>query len=194
MNFKFFLHRIKNIILNPVKAWEAIVSENVSLKLVRNSFLFPLIVLVSVSAFTGSLIFTNSELSFVYSIFVGIKCLVLFIFTIYAATYIFSEITYPLDLGKDFTNSFRIIVYSTTPFLLCQILSRLFESLLFVNILSLHGLYIFWVGTEKLLTPPSYKKMPMLIVTTVTIVGIYIITNLLFTRLIDRVYFAFFAK
>jgi len=193
MGYKFFFHGIKNIILNPVKAWEAIDSENRPVKLVRNSFFFPLIILVSVSAFVGSLIFTNAELSPVYSIFVGIKCFGLLFFTIYATAFIFSEITYPLDLGKDFSVSFKIIVYSTAPFLMCQILSRLFESLLFVNIIGLYGLYIFWTGVEKMLTPSQYKKMPMLIATTVTLAGIYIATNLLLTLLIDRVYFAYFA-
>ena len=193
MGYKFFFHGIKNIILNPVKAWEAIDSENRPVKLVRNSFFFPLIILVSVSAFVGSLIFTNAELSPVYSIFVGIKCFGLLFFTIYATAFIFSEITYPLDLGKDFSVSFKIIVYSTAPFLMCQILSRLFESLLFVNIIGLYGLYIFWTGVEKMLTPSQYKKMPMLIATTVTLAGIYIATNLLLTLLIERVYFAYFA-
>jgi hypothetical protein len=193
MNYKFFLHGIKNIILNPVKAWEAIDSENRPVKLVRNSFFFPLIILVSVSAFAGSLIFTNSELSPVYSIFVGIKCFGLLFFTIYATAFIFSEITYPLDLGKDFNISFKIIVYSITPFLICQIFSGLFESLLFVNVIGLYGLYIFWTGAEKMLSPPKYKQMPMLIATTVTIFGIFIATNLVLTKLIDRVYFTFFA-
>jgi hypothetical protein len=193
MDYKFFLHGIKNIILNPVKAWEAIDSENKPVKLLRDSFFFPLIILVSVSAFVGSLIFTNAKLSAVYSIFVGIKCFGLLFFTIYATTFIFSEITYPLDLGKDFNISFRIIVYSITPFLICQIFSGLFESLLFVNIIGLYGLYIFWTGAEKMLSPPQYKQMPMLIATTFAISGIYIATNLLLTMLIDRIYFAYFA-
>jgi hypothetical protein len=193
MNYKFFLHGMKNIILNPVKAWETIDSENSSVKIVRNCFLLPLIILVSVSAFIGSLIFSNSELSLVYSIFVAVKCFGLLFFTIYATSFIFSEITYPLDLGKNFSVSFRIIVYSITPFLLCQIFSRIFESLLFVNIIGLYSLYIFWVGAEKMLTPPQYKKMPMLIATTITIAGIYIVTNFFLTMLTDKVYYAFFA-
>lgn len=193
MNLKFFLYEIINIILRPVKAWEAIDSDNMSVKLVRNSLLFPLIFLVSVSAFIGSLLFVNSELSPVYSIFNGIKCFGLMFFTIYATAFIFSEITYPLDLGKDFSNSFRIIVYSTVPFLLVQILSRLFESLLFVNIITFYGFYIFWTGVEKLLTPPQYKKLPLLIATAISLTVIYIATDLLLTMLIDRVYYAYFA-
>jgi hypothetical protein len=193
MDYKYFLSGMKNIILNPVEAWEKIYSENKTVKFLRNNLVIPLIIIVSVSAFIGSLIFTNVELSPIYSVFESIKCLLAIFITIYATSYLFSEITYPLDLGKDFTISFKIIVYSITPFLLCQIFSRLFESLLFVNIMSLYGFYIFWLGTEKMLTPPRYKKMPMLIATTVIYVGIYIITNLVLTKLIDKIYYAFFA-
>jgi len=193
MNNKLFLYVVKDIIINPIKAWEIIDSENKSVSVIRNSFLFPIIFLVSVSAAAGSLIYTNAELSPVYSVFVGIKCFLLYYITVYASAFILREITYPLDLGRNFAISFRLIVYSIVPFLLCQILSRLFESLLFVNILALYGLFIFFAGTEKMLTPPGYKKMPMLIATTLTFIGIYVITNLLLTTLIDKIYKVFFS-
>jgi hypothetical protein len=192
MDLKFFFNTIININRDPVKAWETIYSENRPVRLVRNSFFLPLILLVSVSAFAGSLIFINSEMLPVYSIFAGIKCLCLFYITIFATAFILTKITYPLDPGKDFNFSFRIIVYSVTPFLLCQILSRLFESLLFVNIIGLYGLYIFWTGIEKMFSPAQNKKMPILIATTIALIGIYIVSNLLLTMLSDKIYFAFF--
>ncbi len=193
MNNKFFLWRVKDIIINPVKAWEIIDSENKSESVTRNSFLFPVILLVSVSATAGSLIYTNAEISPVYSVFVGLKCFLLYYITVYASAFILREITYPLDLGRDFTISFRLIAYSIVPFLLCQVLSRLFESLLFVNVLALYGLYIFYTGAERMLTPPAHKKIPMLIATALTFIGIYITTNLLLTVIIDKIYKAFFS-
>jgi hypothetical protein len=193
MDYKFFFSGLKNILLDPIKAWEIIDSENKSVKVLRVSFLFPLLILVSVSAFAGSIIFTNTELSPVYSIFVGIKYFILLFFTIYASAFVLGEITFPLDLGKDFSASLRIIVYSVTPFLLCQILSCIFESLLFVNVVGLYGLYIFWTGSEKLFNPPQYKKMPLLIASMVTLVGIYIATSVVLNKLIDKIFYAFFA-
>ena len=193
MDYKFFFRGIKNIILNPAKVWETIDSKNVPVKLLRGSFLFPLIILVSVSAFFGSMIFTNPELSAAYSILVGIKCLVLLLFTTYCSTWLLGEITYPLDLGKKFGVSFSLVVYSISPFILCQLLSRLLESLLFVNILGLYGLYIFWIGAEKLLAPAPHKKRPLLIASTIAMTGIYVATNLILTMFIDRVYFSYFA-
>jgi hypothetical protein len=193
MNNKLFLFGVKDIIINPVKAWEIIDSENKSESVTRNSFLFPIILLVSVSATAGSLIYTNAEISPLYSVFVGIKCFLLYYITVYASAFILREITYPLDLGRDYTISFRLIVYSIVPFLLCQVLSRSFESLLFVNVLALYGLYIFYTGAEKMLTPPAHKKMPLLIATALTFIGIYLTTNLLLTVIVDKVYKAFFS-
>jgi hypothetical protein len=184
---------IKDIIINPVKEWETIHSEIRSVRVIRNSFLFPVIFLVSVSATVGSLLYTNPELSSVYSVFVGIKCFLIFYITVYVTAFILKEITYPLDLGRNFAVSFRLIVYSVVPFLLCQVLSRLFESLLFINVLALYGLYIFWTGTERMLIPPVHKKMPLLIATFITFVGIFIVTDLLFTKLIERIYYTFFS-
>ena len=193
MNLNFFLQGIKYIVFNPVKLWEPSEYDRKSTDLIRNSFFFPLAVMVMLSAFLGSLLFTNAALSPVYSVLISIKCLLVILITIYATSYILGEITYPLDLGKDFNISFRMVVFSATPFMICQILSRLFESLLFVNIIGLYGLYIFWVGAERMLNPPQYKKTPLLTSTVITFAGIYILTNLILGMVTDRFYFAIFS-
>jgi hypothetical protein len=190
---KFFLLVVKDIIINPVKTWESIDSDNRSVSVIRNTFIFPLIALVSVSAIAGSLIFTDSHLSPIYSLFTGIKCFILFYITIYACSFILKEITYPLDLGRNFAVSFRLVVYSAVPLLICQFFSRLFESLLFVNVMSLFGLYIFWTGIERMLTPPAQKKIPLLIATVITFAAIFVGSDLLLTKLIDKIYYTFFA-
>jgi hypothetical protein len=193
MDFKFFLISLKNILLNPVKAWETIDSENRSIKVVRDSFLIPLLLLVTISTIAGSLIFINTELSPVYSILTGVKTFLAIFITVYTSSLIFKEITYPLDLGRDFSVSFRIITFSITPFLICLLVSNIFESLLFLDILGLYGLYILWTGAEKLLNPPQYKKMPLLIASVLTIGGVYTISVVLLNMLTDRIFYAFFA-
>lgn len=193
MDYKFFLRGIKNIVLNPAKAWETIDSENKSASKTRDNFFFPLAILVSIAAIVGSLIFTNATLSPVYSLFVGIKCFVTLYITVYIGSFIMKEITFPLDLGRDFNSSFKILVYSLTPLLLCLIISYIFESLLFLDIIGLYGLYIFWTGAEKILNPPRYKKIPLLIATSITVAVIYIATNIALTKLIDKIYYLFFA-
>jgi hypothetical protein len=193
MDYRFLYNRIKYIILNPPKAWTVIHQENRPIKDVRNSFFFPLVLIVSICSFIGSIIFTNSTLSPVYSVMEAFKFLILHLVVVFTSAVIFGEITKALDLGKDYTVSFKIIAYSVAPLLICQMISHLFESLIFINILSLYGLYIFWVGTEKMLDPPDHKKMPMLVATFVIVAGFYIAGTILLTSLTNRIYFSHFA-
>jgi hypothetical protein len=191
MDLGLFISGIKEILFNPVKAWETIYSLKKPVKVVRDSILFPLLILTSASAIVGSLFFINTHLSTVYSLLAGIRIFISVFLTVYASSYIVGEITFPLDLGRNFSVSFRIIVYSIVPFLLCQILSGIFESLQFVNLIGLYGLYIFWTGAEKLLNPPSYKKMPLLIASVFSMVAIYILSSEILRVLIDKIYYKF---
>jgi hypothetical protein len=109
MDFKFLHRRIKYVILDPVKAWDAIHSENRPIKDVRGSFFFPLIILVALAAFAGSIIFDNSGLSIEYSILAGVKYFLLYYFVIYASALILRELSYAMDLGRNFTTSFKLI-------------------------------------------------------------------------------------
>ena len=192
MDFKFLVNSIKKIIHNPVMAWDDIYSENKSVKLIIGSLLFPLIILTAVSAFLGSFLFTNTELLKVYSVFTGVKYFILIFLVICGTAFIFKEITSALGLGRDFNLSFRLIAYSLIPFLICQIVSRLFESFIFINVLALFGLYIFWTGMEKLLNPPEKKKLPLLIATTLTFIIVFIAVSWFLTMVFDKFYFALF--
>lgn len=192
MDLKFFLQGVKNIILDPDKAWENIDMENRPVNVIRDSFLLPLIFIASVAALTGSLLFAPAAFSPFYSILAGIRMFLVLYSTIYITSVIFGEVTYPLDLGKDFHISFNIITFSFVPFLMCLVISNLFESLLFINIIGLYGIYIFWAGSARLLNPPQYKKMPLLIATIVTAVTVYFSTNMVLKMLFEKIYYAFF--
>jgi hypothetical protein len=193
MDYRFLVTGIKNILFNTSKYWFTIHSEDTANKSVRNSILLPLTLLVSVAAFAGSLIFINTELSFIYSIFLGIKKCMVILTATYLAAIILRETTFPLDLGRSFNVAFRLIVFSLVPFLLCQIVSSVFESLLFLNITGLYGLYIFWSGAEVMLKPAQHKRIPLLVATTVVFTGIYIASDIFLSMITDRIFYSFFA-
>jgi hypothetical protein len=193
MGLKLFFSRIKNLILSPEKAWDTIYSENRPLKDPMNSFFYPLIILIAISAFFGSYLFSRSEFGTIFFILTGIRYFLLMFISVYVTALILREIAKALDLKADFAVSFKLVVFSAAPLFLCQILSRLFESLLFVNILSLYGLYIFWTGAEKMLNPAQHKKVPLLIATFVVFTGTFFIANWLLVRIVERTYFALFA-
>ncbi len=194
MDYKFLINRFLSILFKPGKAWGAIQSENRPLKDSRNSFLLPLILIVTLAAFAGSLLLTRARLSFIYSIFTGIKYFVLLLVVTFASAFIHKEMTYAMDLGRDFSASFKLIVYSLVPLFVCLTISCFFESLIFINILSFYGLYIYWKGSKAMLNPQQHKRMPLLIATVVIISEIYVLASVILSHLADRVYFAIFAR
>ena len=193
MDFRYLYNSIIGVITDPAKAWEVVHTDNKPLKYVWLNFTFPLIILVSISAFLGSWIFTNTTLNIVYSILTGIKYFILLLILNWFSAFILREIIKALALGNNFSVSFRIITYSLTPLFLCLIISLLFESLIFVNILSVYGIYIFLTGVEKLIKPSENNKIPLLVAAFVLVAGTYIISGRLLTILIEKIYFAFFA-
>lgn len=193
MNYKFLFNRFPSIIFKPTKSWESIYSDNESISDTRNSYLYPMLILVMIFTFLGSLLFTDKQMTVIYPVFVALKYLGTLLFVVYGSAWILKEMTYALDLGRSFTISFRIIVYSLTPLFICLSISNLFESLIFADILALYGFYIFWIGCERMLTPPDHKKMPMLIATFVTIIVFYTAGIIVLGQLFDRLYFSVFA-
>jgi hypothetical protein len=193
MDYKFLFQRFIQILFSPAKAWESIYAENRPLKVTRNSFLLPLTILVAISAIAGSFFIANRQLSFINSLFAGLKYFILLLAVIYSSAVVLKEMTYALDLGRDFSVAFKLIVYSLTPLYVCLAVSCLFESMIFIDILALYGLFIFWEGAIKMLNPPEHKKLPLLIATAITVTGLYIAFSVVLNQITDRVFYAFFA-
>jgi hypothetical protein len=193
MDFKFLIHTVRNIILDPVKEWDVIYAENKPASYFSSSLLFPLLMLTSVSTFLGSFLYTNTELTDAYSVLAGVKYLIMLYLVIYGTAFIFKEVTNAFELGKDFNLSFKIIACSVVPFFLCQILSQLFESFIFVNILSFYGLYILWTGIKKMIDPPERNKILLMISATVAFIALFSIANWILTLVFDKLYFSIFA-
>jgi hypothetical protein len=193
MDYKFLLQRFVQILFIPAKAWESIYSETRPLKDTRNSFMLPIITIVAISAIAGSFFLANKQLSFVYSLLTGLKYFILLIAVIFSSALILKEMTYALDLGRDFSVAFKLIVYFLTPLYICLIVSCLFESMVFIDILALYGLVIFWEGALKMLNPPQHKMMPLLIATAITVTGLFAVYSVVLTLVFNRVFSAFFA-
>jgi hypothetical protein len=181
------------MLLDPVKAWETAGTGITDIKSLRNKILLPAAIIISVSAFGGSLIFINSKLSAAYSVLTAIRCFIAIWVTVYATAWIFKETAFPMDLGRDYSISFSVILFSSIPFFICQFISRFFESFMFLNILGLYGLYIFWAGTGRLMKAPKYKKLPLAIYTTIAMAVIYFASDFILEKLADKIYYSLFS-
>ncbi len=179
--------------MNPGKAWEVVHREERPMKFVRGSFFLPLIILVSVSAFLGSMFFINTTLKPMYSVLTAVNTFLFLYLGVYGSAFAVREITKAMDLGHDFLVAFKLVAYSMAPIFLSLTVSRLFESLLFINVLGLYGLYIFWVGMEVMVNPPDHKKLPMIIASVVSMLIIFFLLQIILSKLTQTLYFSIFA-
>ncbi|MEZ4996473.1 MAG: YIP1 family protein [Bacteroidales bacterium] len=193
MDFRFLYHRTKYFIINPGKAWDVVHRENRPMQFVRGSFFLPLVILVTISAFMGSMFFINTTLKPMYSVLAAVNTFLFLYLGVYASAFALREIMRAMDLGHDFLVAFKLVAYSMAPIFLSLTVSRLFESLLFINVLGLYGLYIFWIGMEVMVNPPDHKKLPMIIATVVSMLIIFFLLLAILSKLTEAVYFSIFA-
>jgi len=193
MDFRFLYHRTLYFIINPAKAWEVVQRENRPMKYVKGSFFVPLTILVTVSTFVGSMFFINTTLRPMYSLLTAASTFLFLYLGVNASSFIVREIMRALDLGHDRLIAFKLVAYSMAPLFLSLTISRLFESLLFINVLGFYGLYFFWIGMEMMVNPPDHKKFPMIIATVVSMLIIFLVLQVLLSKLTETLYFAIFA-
>jgi hypothetical protein len=193
MDLKFLAHTVKRLIVDPGKGWDIIYSEKRPASLFKRSLFFPLLILASISAFLGEFFFANTELSVVYSVMAGIKYFITITFVVFTTAFILKSVTDYAGTGNDFDISIKLVICSVVPLLLCQILSKLFESFIFVNILSFYGIYILYEGMAKMLKPSESRNMVFMIVTVAGFIALFILANRILTLVTNKLYFSLFA-
>jgi len=188
MDYKFLFKRLLLIVFKPAEAWEEIKSGEETIKITRNYFLLPFSVLAAIAAFLGSILFTDAEFTLSYHILAALKFLFLPGIVVYCSAVIIKEITYPLDLGRSFPIAFQLVSYSLIPFFICLLISNVFESLIFINIIGLFGLNIFWTGAATFLAPPEHKRIPLVIASLLVIATLWISFSWLLSMFVERIY------
>jgi len=193
MDLKFLADTVRNLVLNTVKEWDSIYAENKPATLFSRSLFFPLVILASISTFLGSFLFTNTELTNIYSVIAGIRYFIVMTIVVYGTALALREIMRTFGYGNDTGTAFKIVSASLAPLLLCQILTQLFESFIFVNILAFFGFYILYTGIDRMLSPSESDRLKMMIAVPLVFFILFILTGRIIAQITDKFYFSIFA-
>ncbi len=193
MDYRFLYRRLKNLTTDPVREWISIMAGDKPVGDINLLFLLPLVIMASVAAFLGTLFFTHSGLNLLYAVLAGVKTFILYYTVVYAFTYLFNLVAGYLDVEKDHNFAFRLIVYSISPLLVCQIISQLFESLIFVNILAFYGFYFCWAGLLSYPGLSDKKRIQLFIVSSILFVVLFFGASRILSTVSDTIYFTLFS-
>lgn len=193
MDYRFLYRRLKNLTTDPVREWISITAGDKTVGDINLLFLLPLVIMASIAAFLGTLFFTHSGLNLLYAVLAGVKTFILYYTVVYAFTYLYNLIAGYLGIEKDHDFAFRLIVYSISPLLVCQIISQSFESLIFVNILAFYGFYFCWAGLLSYPGLSDKKRIQLFIVSSILFVVLFFGASRILSTVSDTIYFTLFS-
>lgn len=190
MNLNLLYRRIRDIIVNPTAMWQSVREENRSVHELRISFLLPLSLLISLAGLTGMLIFTYHGLSVIFPLTVSLKYLISCFAAVEISALIVTEIA-PLFTGRrSFNENYKLILYSIAPFLVAMIITRLFPSLIFLNLVGLYGIVIAWKGTIILSEAHVSQRIKYTIVIFFATLSVYFTLALMLSAVLDGLFYS----
>lgn len=191
IDFQMLWDRARYIVIQPVKAWEAISKENRSVRTVHSSFLIPILVLISLSAFAGSLIYNPAGLSILFPVLRALKQLICFYLTVLLSAWVINELSIALIKNKNYSFNFKLVTYSLTPLYITVLITRFLPDLAVINILSLYGAYILYTGLKTVENTTGQSLLRYFIVALLTIIIFYLAISWISRSLLEGIYFAF---
>jgi len=190
IDLRMLRDRARYIIIHPVKAWETIRKENRSVRKVQSSFLIPILVVISLSAFAGSLIYNPTGLSILFPVIRALKQFICFYLTVFLASWVLNELSVAFRTNKDYTLNFKLVTYSLTPLFITVLITRFLPDLALINILSLYGAYILYTGLKTIENITGQSLLRYFIVALLTIIIFYLTISWMSRSLLEGMYFA----
>jgi hypothetical protein len=191
VDLRMLRDRVRYIIIHPGKAWETIYNENRSVRTVQVSFLLPVLTLVSLSAFIGSLIYNPSGLSVLFPVIRAIKQFICFYLTVSLSAWVLNEIAMAFVHEKNYSFNFKLVTYSFTPLYITVIITRFLPDLALINLLGFYGAYIMYAGISRLDKISKKGILRYFIVALLIVIIFYITISWISRSVLEGMYFAF---
>lgn len=179
------LNRISRLITQPKLAWKQIQKDKLgSAQLFRGLFL-PAVILLGLAEMLGMLISTintgPASYVFIFSILIVFALLLSYFLSIFLNKRIlqYLEFSGPLHVVDNLTAYSLIIGY------LPIMISGLFRSMLFINVLALYGFYVYYIGINYLLRMNHGRRQQFAIVSVIVLLGVHLLVFILVFSLKD---------
>jgi hypothetical protein len=173
------VQRTKDIMLKPKETWPVIKNESTTIKELYTSYAAILAVIPAAATFIGFSLIGISTLGFHYRLPLGtglgraVVSYVLSLVGLYVVAVIIDALAPTFGSPKNLLNAFKVVVYSWTPGWLAGILIIIPMLSPISLLISLYGLYLFYLGLPILMETPQEKTMGYVIVTIVVTIVVF---------------------
>ena len=175
MDFKKIWQRVKLIITSPTNEWDKIVTEKGDQQEVIVNYAVPLVALGAITTFIGKAALPH------FSVYEGFMLAITYflgmIAGLYVSAVVVSELAPGFDIKKDFNQTLKLIVYSSTAALAAAVIASLHPGLSFIGLFGLYSLYLFWIGLPKIFTVQEDERVGFVLIAALIILAITFVIN-----------------
>ncbi len=175
MNFSEHIENIKNILINPLRAWRKVNVEQLYL----TNFFSGIVLFVLMLVFVGRLMGTSLELLPVSSIYYILLFAVFSFFwdaiSLYLSIVSINKLL-PSYKQKENINKVSVLIfYALIPYYFAIFIINLFPSTYFFFVISLYGFLIYWYGIKRFLGFKTSDNFLFFIISSIIIIGIHLL-------------------
>lgn len=175
MNSNLF-ENIRLIFFSPNKAWEDIFKYKRTFLRFYLIQVLPVILLYGLALFIGNSLSLMSTATFIYIFFHAILNVIVYLLAFYLSSLVISMLMPYFKASRSLINSGLLILYSGLPFYFSQMVTSMFPSFWFVNILSLYSIYLFYLGISFLLKSENNNNtISFWLVGLLAVIGIHLL-------------------
>jgi len=169
-DFIKIINRTWNLIIFPRAEWFRISVEK-DPHFFRKYFIFYL-VLTTVSYFGGVLV-DDSRSLIMGSVGAVVKGFGMPFMLMVISTYLIYAISPLFDSAKNLALTYKLVIYSLTPFLLVSLVTNFVHQYMWLNLLGFYGAVLLYHGMPDILKTPLQKHTPYIVLSIVFITAVF---------------------
>jgi hypothetical protein len=150
--------RVKNLLVSPQESWPAIRDESDTVIDIYRRFAAPLALIPAVCGFVGGWAF--GSVNFFTAIGQAIVLYILMLLMLYVWAWAEKTTAPKFEGSVSLENAFKHVAYSCAPMFLAGVLGLIPASIsrVLALLISLYGVYIWWVGIAPMTAVPEVKR------------------------------------
>lgn len=183
------IERAKNIIVQPVKEWDVISTEQPDIGKIITGYVLPLAGAAAVAAFIGYGLIGVSYFGIRFKsidlgLYQAINVLITALISVFVSAFVIDALAPSFGSEKNMGRSVQLVAYSYTPGWIGGLLA-IIPSIAIVGALAgLYGLYLLYLGLPKLKKTPEDKLIGYFVVSLLVIIVVYFVIGMIMAAIL----------
>ncbi len=179
------INRVKEIVLQPKKAWESIKTEETTVSEILKNYVLPLALIPAVASFIGygfigvRVPFVGHMNSIEWGLSQAITSFVSMFLGILVSGWVISWLAPKFNTTLSLNDAVKLVAYSYTPALLGGIFNLIPTLAILAALAGLYSLYVLYLGFKPITNVSEEKTTSYFVVSLVVIVAIYFVLGVI---------------